>query len=769
MASTQFAYRTQKAIGVVNGPPTYEALQGFKRPEGNLRCCTYSPDGKWFAWATQEDVKVVLAETGEIETTLPAAGVHEIGFSPRGSYIITWERPSKQEDGNASKNLKVWKTETAEPVTAFVQKSQVGWNLQYTYDEKYCARAVTNTIQFFEPENMSTVWNHLRVEGVTEFALSPGKNYSIAVFIAERKGAPAIVRTYTVPDFTNPTSQKSFFKADKITMTWNDLGTQVLILTQTDVDKTGMNYYGETNLYLMSAAGNFDCRVTLDKDGPIHDVTWSPNSKEFGVVYGSTPAKTTIFDLRANVIHSLPLGPRNTIKFSPHGRFVIVAGFGNMQGQMDIYDRERNMTKITTIEASNSSVCEWSPDGQHILTATTSPRLRVDNGVKIWHFSGPLVYLEELNELYNVLWRPQPVTEFPLGNPFGGTVVPHASAATHKSTTTPLKPAGAYRPPHARGSVTPLHFKREDEGGASHSYLNGNAPNPLSNLGKPRRRDVPGAAPADKPADNAAPLASPTEDGAGLSKAALKNKKKREAAKKAKELAQQQQQQGGAAPQGQAQGQNGAPAAQLTVDGKPVPTGPSSERQGRDGNRNHRGDRSRSRNNHDSPHRGGPGQNGPPQARRSKSRNNDPNAPAGAQNNKHQRGQSGDVRNHLPSQSSNNGANPQTSAPASQSPSSGPSGPALAPTAATPKANSASPAPGLTLTVPTGVAGPLSPIPGTPSTTEEKKLRGLHKKLRAIEDLKMRLAAGEKLEDTQMKKIATEDGVKRELEMFGGL
>lgn len=114
------------------------------------------------------------------------------------------------------------------------------------------------------------------------------------------------------------------------------------------------------------------------------------------------PAKTTIFDARANVVHTLPLGPRNTILFSPHARFVLVAGFGNLQGQMDIYDRERGMTKITTIEASNASVCEWSPDGQHILTATTSPRLRVDNGVKIWHFSGPLMYLEELTELYNV-------------------------------------------------------------------------------------------------------------------------------------------------------------------------------------------------------------------------------------------------------------------------------------------------------------------------------------------------------------------------------
>jgi translation initiation factor 2A len=60
----------------------------------------------------------------------------------------------------------------------------------------------------------------------------------------------------------------------------------VLLLTQTEVDNSNMNYYGETGMYLLSAAGNFDCRVTLDKEGPIHDVSWSPNSKEFGVVYG---------------------------------------------------------------------------------------------------------------------------------------------------------------------------------------------------------------------------------------------------------------------------------------------------------------------------------------------------------------------------------------------------------------------------------------------------------------------------------------------------
>jgi translation initiation factor 2A len=85
-----------------------------------------------------------------------------------------------------------------------------------------------------------------------------------------------------------PTCQKTFFKAERAQIRWNTLGTQVLVFTQTDVDNSNKSYYGETNLYLLSAAGNFDCRVTLDKEGPIHDFSWSPNSKEFIVTYGCT-------------------------------------------------------------------------------------------------------------------------------------------------------------------------------------------------------------------------------------------------------------------------------------------------------------------------------------------------------------------------------------------------------------------------------------------------------------------------------------------------
>jgi uncharacterized protein with WD repeat len=137
---------------------------------------------------------VIDASNGNIVSTVPALNVFQLGFSPLGTYIITWQLPSKDEEGNAKKNLKVWKTvpdesEGAERtvVGEYVQKSQTGWNLQYSPDEKFCARSVTNEVQFFQSDDLRNPWNKLRVEGVTDFALSPGKNHSVAVFVPERK------------------------------------------------------------------------------------------------------------------------------------------------------------------------------------------------------------------------------------------------------------------------------------------------------------------------------------------------------------------------------------------------------------------------------------------------------------------------------------------------------------------------------------------------------------------------------------------------------
>ena len=140
---------------------------------------------------------IVDASVGNVVTSLPAENVYELGFSPRGTFIITWQRPAKDDNGDAAKNLKVWRVveegttdEGADEhnvVGRFVQKSQTGWNLQYTFDERYCARVVTNEVQFYESGELGTVWKKLGAEGVSDFTISPGENHSIAVFVPERK------------------------------------------------------------------------------------------------------------------------------------------------------------------------------------------------------------------------------------------------------------------------------------------------------------------------------------------------------------------------------------------------------------------------------------------------------------------------------------------------------------------------------------------------------------------------------------------------------
>ncbi|KAL9631152.1 MAG: hypothetical protein Q9164_006041 [Protoblastenia rupestris] len=638
--------------------------------------------------------QLAYASIGHVVATLHIQNVFELGFSPFGTFIITWQRPSKEENGDAVKNLTVWRVVGGDSfaghskhmvVGRFVQKSASGWILQYTQDERFCARIVTNEVHLYESVDLATVWNKVRVEGVTNFAISPGEDHAIAVFVPERKGLPAAVEVFRVPNFDAPILRKNFFKGDKVQLKWNKDGTSLVALAQTEVDKSGKNYYGETTLYLMSVKDGFDSRIDLDKDGPIHDVTWSPNSKEFGVVYGYMPAKATLFDTRANTIHTFPLRPRNTILFSPHGRHVLIAGFGNLAGQMDVYDLKKNNTKICTIEASNASVCEWSPDGKHILTATTSPRLRVDNGVRIWHISGGLMYNEDLQELYHVTWRPQTTTQDLLEDPLRLIPTPHASALSYLGTVkTPSKPAGAYRPPGARGQVTPLAFKREDEGGAA--YVSSGSLSQginISSFGKSRRREVPGA--ENSAVDTGAAMTAVGADDENLSKTAAKNKKKREA-KKAKDAAEKA---GGL-----------VSTVERATDGKVSSPSPDQER------------------------------------RDEKAYDSKVLEDNGVSQTKLQ------IRLQSSAQVERQPAAKEASQPL--------------PMNGTTKRMPPAEAPAFTVT-----------SPGSGGSSHEKKVRALLKKLRAIDDLKMRRAGGEKLEGTQVKKMDTENAVRKELDDLG--
>jgi translation initiation factor 2A len=103
-------------------------------------------------------VKIIDAETAQPVSIISKKQIVEIGFSPKGTYISTWERPGspsifsffiadrigsnpyhfkyvlvKLTDGSVHKNLIIWEVKTGKELISFTQKSQNNWLVKFRF------------------------------------------------------------------------------------------------------------------------------------------------------------------------------------------------------------------------------------------------------------------------------------------------------------------------------------------------------------------------------------------------------------------------------------------------------------------------------------------------------------------------------------------------------------------------------------------------------------------------------------------------------------
>lgn len=389
-------------------------------------------------------------------------------LSPRGTYLQTFRKLPTPEP----KNLVLWRIESGGPVYQQFQKnmSKTTWpSIQFSSDESVACRLATNEIQFFDTGDFSKgIAYRLRVPGIAALALSKAPGSFVAAFVAESKGLPASIQLFACDKDAQaqPVARRSFFRCSTVQLSWNNGSTGLLAVAQSDVDKTNQSYYGESKLNYLTTDGAHEGLVPLRKEGPVHDVRWSCTGSEFAVVYGFMPARATVFDKKCNPLLELGTGPYNTIRWNPKGKFICVAGFGNLPGDMAFWDyTEKKMLGTTKAELSVTS--EWSPDGRYFMTATTAPRLQVDNGIKIFHHDGSLYFKKMFDKLYQAEWKPEAPEKFcdinELVQTIGSLKVEDAKsegkgskgvAPVNARTTNPIvqKPA-AYKPPHAKAAA----------------------------------------------------------------------------------------------------------------------------------------------------------------------------------------------------------------------------------------------------------------------------------------------------------------------------
>lgn len=401
---------------------SYIADSNFARDESkNCRAIVFSPDGRYLAWANGTKVHIATpSDNWKIIATLPRPKAFYLKFSPKNTYLMTWEIfTTSPNNPEGSANLYFYKTATGEEMFSSIQKRQIDWEPHWSSDESLVALMIGGEVLFYEPNDGATGLSKpaKRLGGGRNGAvsLSPGNSPHIGFYIPGVKGAPSMCKLFKYPniDAPQPIAQKSFFQADRVEMMWNNRGTGLLLLTSTEVDTTGVSYYGKQALHFINIKGD-SFSVQLKAEGPIHSVAWSPRSTEFCVVYGYMPSKATLFNLKCDQIFDFGTGPRNAVYFNTFGNLVLFGGFGNLRGQIEVWDMDQKK-QVTTSSAPDTTQLEWSPTGDVYVTATCAPRLRIGNGFKVWHYSGALLHetlWPEKQELWEVAWQTFPNETF---------------------------------------------------------------------------------------------------------------------------------------------------------------------------------------------------------------------------------------------------------------------------------------------------------------------------------------------------------------------
>ena len=443
------------------------------------------PDGS-AAFVHRPDVgifKLELDGDQASDTSTPflkeTARVQIVALSPQGTYLLTWERAQEGE----SPNLKVWSTATGDYIIGFRQKvlRKDAWPyVQWTNDEAFAFLLGTNEVRVYPgtfPNQSETRFvDKLRIPEISILSVPSQATGALKIlftsFSPKDKNKPSRAALYEYPSkapLAGPNApypalfSKSLFQAEDMTVYWSPKGDAALLSLQTNVDTSGQSYYGSNFLYLMSPQQNDAVAVPLPQEGPVLDVAWMPNPTKppcFAVAAGKMPSMTSLHDGSGKATFLFGNAHRNTIAWAPHGRFVCLAGFGNLAGGMTFWDK--NKLKMIPPSQGVTASCTvgygWSPDSRLLVVSTTSPRMNVDNGIRVYRYNGEQVqtlpwdnknYLPD--RLLQASFLPALPSVFP-DRPQSPTLKEGATPSGPDAPATAApKPAGRYVPPSARG------------------------------------------------------------------------------------------------------------------------------------------------------------------------------------------------------------------------------------------------------------------------------------------------------------------------------
>jgi translation initiation factor 2A len=361
-----------------------------------IQAVEYSPDGK-FIIVIYKDKVTLLSEKHELVWESKESGVDRFQFSPKSNFFVSERKFIDGDEKEGNGNIVIW---TVKDATAVFKHSFKGiidkWPIfQWTDDESKMGVIVNKALYVYD--NKFKLDSKLKTNCLA-FSLSNANAY--AVYSCPQNTGP-LVQLFRYGR-NNPVSQFHLQTTGPVDFKWNKPGNACIAVLAAESSKSSEFYYGKNYLYFLNTSG---VSTPIKKnDEQIYDVAWNPKGNEFVMIYGYPP-QAVVFNEKLEIIADYGTGTRNTILWNPYSRLICLAGVGNMNGVLEVYDKSKNK-KIGYMSTNRGSRQQWSPCGRFVMSSTIHARLSVENGYQIYKYNGVNFVEKEFEKLIYVAWNP---------------------------------------------------------------------------------------------------------------------------------------------------------------------------------------------------------------------------------------------------------------------------------------------------------------------------------------------------------------------------
>lgn len=460
----QVALHYSDTVGVYwsnkkNDPkPVTEPRKGF-----TSKYAKFSPRGNYLFSIHPQGVQSWGGANFERVAKFVHPQVRLIDFSPNEKYMVTLSpspimMPETTEEAkefpfgpeSEGHKLVIWDLATGEPARTFAMpphlegQKDMPWPLvKWSFDDKYCCRQGPGALAIYETPSFLLLNKKLvKIDDVMDFEWAPAGVH----LLGSRSEHGEHVLSYWTPESPNQTARVALmqipsrqvlrtvnlFQVSDCKMHWQDEAKFLCVKVDRHT-KSGKTLFS-----------NLEFFRTEERDVPVEKLelkdvcvnfAWEPKSDKFVTISrlddgNNNPAiakntisfyaprvggkgKATKFEAMSVVEKKFS----NTLFWSPKGRYIVVATIAKSSGELEFYDtqfeeerggKKTSVKLLKTEKYSGMTNISWDPSGRFVAAWSSSWVHAIENGFRLYDFSGSQLRDDSMDQFKDFIWRPRP-------------------------------------------------------------------------------------------------------------------------------------------------------------------------------------------------------------------------------------------------------------------------------------------------------------------------------------------------------------------------